>query len=461
MSASPNPTPKDIKSIADQPPGNAIAPPSTTPNAKRANADRNFAIPYLRRHVAEKRRNRQHPPKRGFCYTGIMPRHLAEYVRIPFEFASGDGCFLIDKTGKKYLDFIGGWCVGTVGWRNKEMADAISRQARIGVYVPPMLSYPKQETLATRLAEIAPGKLTRSFRCTSGSEAVEFAIKCARASTGKPMIVSIDSVYHGHTYGAASLGDACRDNMDPCLPGFIKLPMPKTVKQGQEVAEQFEELVRTRKDIAAFMSEPVWTNAGCFIPPAGFYEEIQRICRRYRVLLAMDEVATGFGRCGKLFGSELWGLEPDILCLGKAFTGGYASMGATLVTESVFRGSRGIPDYSTFGWMPQDLAATEKNVEIIVRDHLPENAETVGAYLLKELEPLKKLHKIKAVRGIGLVFGIQFHLPMAALIAYSCYRKGLLVTVADANTLFFSPPLVLTKKLAKEGAEILKKACGA
>lgn len=389
-----------------------------------------------------------------------MSRHLAEYLRVPLAFTSGDGCFLIDAKGKRYLDFIGGWCVATVGWKNAEMADAISRQARIGFYVPPVLSYPKQEAFATRLAELVPGKLTRAFRCTSGSEAVEFALKCARASTGKPIIVTIDGVYHGHTYGAASLGDACGKSMAPCATGFIKLPMPKTVEEGKAVALQFERLIVKRGDIAAFMSEPVWTNAGCFIPPEGFYEEIQRICRRHGVLLAMDEVATGFGRCGKLFASELWGLKPDILCMGKAFTGGYASMGATLVTETIFRRSSSIPDYSTFGWMPQDLAAAEKNVEIIVRDHLYENAEKVGASMLEELKPLEKLIKIKAVRGIGLLFGIEFHLPIAALIMVSCYRKGLLVTLADANTLFFSPPLVLNKKLAKQGVKILKEACG-
>jgi acetylornithine/succinyldiaminopimelate/putrescine aminotransferase len=164
------------------------------------------------------------------------------------------------------------------------------------------------------------------------------------------------------------------------------------------------------------------------------------------------------------FGVRLtWGLTPcgtDIHFMGKAFTGGYATMGATLVTEFVYRGSNSIPDYSTFGWMPQDLAATEKNVEIIVRDRLPENAEAFGAMMLKELKPLEWLIKIKHVRGIDLLFGIEFHLPIAALIAFRCYRKGLLVTVADANTLFFSPPLVLNKRLAKQGVGILKEACG-
>lgn len=389
-----------------------------------------------------------------------MSKYVADYDSVPFEITGGKGCFLYGKNGREYLDFIGGWCVGTAGWQNAEMAEAISAQAREGFYVPPLLRYPRQDVLAKRLTELAPGKLKRVFRCTSGSEAVEFGIKCARSASGKSMIVTIDGVYHGHTYGAASLGDACIEKMAPCLPGFIKLPMPKTEEEGMSVVAEFERLIKNRGDIAAFISEPLWTNAGCFIPPEGFYKSIEVVCRKYGVLLAMDEVATGFGRCGRMFGSELWGIKPDIMCLGKAFTGGYAAMGATLVTEEVYRKSAGIPDYSTFGWLPQDLAATEKNVEIIIRDRLSENARVVGAYMLQELKELEKLKKIKAVRGKGLIFGIEFRLPIAPLYAVAAYRKKLLIALADSRTLFISPPLIITKETAKQGTDILKKICG-
>ncbi len=389
-----------------------------------------------------------------------MPKHLADHGSVPLDFADGEGCFLIDKKGRRFLDFIGGWCTATVGWKNPEMAEAITAQARRGVYVPPLFRSPQQEALAGLLIEHAPGKLARVFRCTSGSEAVEFAIKCARAASGKPTVVSIDGVYHGHTYGAMSVGDACSPKTAPCVPNFLKLPMPKTAQEGQEVADGFEKLVEERGDVAAFFSEPVWTNAGCFIPPEDFYPRIQEICREHGILLVMDEVATGMGRCGKMFASELWGLEPDIICLGKSFTGGYATMGATLVTEEVFKRSNHISEYSTFGWLQQDLAATTKNVEMIVRDRLHENAAEVGRYLLEQLKPLEKLRRIKQVRGVGMVFGIEFHLPISAIVDVACYRKGLLVVLSDARTVFFSPPLCIDKKLAKQGTDILKAACG-
>lgn len=385
--------------------------------------------------------------------------YLADHDSVPLDIVGGKGCHLFEKKGAKLLDFIGGWCVGTVGWQDAEMEKAITAQAKKGFYVPPLLRSPEQEAFAKTLVSHAPGRLRRAFRCTSGSEAVEFAIKCARAATGKQAIVSIDGVYHGHTYGAASLGNAC-DKMQPCAPGFIKLPLPRTPEMAERVVEEFERILIQRDDVAAFMSEPVWTNAGTFIPPAWFYPRIQELCRRHGALLVMDEVAAGMGRCGALFASELWGIEPDIVCMGKAIGGGYATLGATLVTEDVFRKSRGIPEYSTFGWLQQDLAAAAKNFELVIERNLVDNARAMGELIMEELQPIRQAKKVKDVRGIGLVFSVEFHLPIAPAIVWSCYRSGLLVALADAKTLFCSPPLALTEKLAREGARTIRKACG-
>jgi len=390
-----------------------------------------------------------------------MAKHLADYGSTPIDFVRGQGSYLFDKRGKKFLDFQTGWCVGTVGWRNLEMAEAICRQAHEGLHVPPWFRVERHERFAARLVKLAPGNLNRVFRACSGSEAVEFAIKAARAATGKTTVVSVGGVYHGHTYGAASLGNASHQRMGPGLPGFIKLKMPRSKKDVSETLKQFEALLEERDDIAAFISEPVWTNAGCVIPDPDFYPNIQALCRKHHVLLVMDEVATCMGRCGKMFGSELWGIEPDILCLGKSLTGGYATLAATMVTERVFQKARGIPYHPTFGWAFQDLAAVEKNVELIVRDRLHINAEVVGAYLLNELKPLESLKKVKIVRGVGMVLAIEFRLPIAPLIAVKCYRNGLVVEFTDTKTLFLSPMLNLSPKDAKIGANIIKQACEA
>ena len=387
-----------------------------------------------------------------------MGKHLADYGSAPVDFVRGNGSYLYDKNGKKYLDFQTGWCVGTVGWKNKEMAEAISAQAREGFHEPPWFRVERHEKFASRLIELAPGKLNRVFRACSGSEAVEFAIKAARAATKKTTIVTIDGVYHGHTYGAGSVGNGFGTTLAPC-DGFAKVPMPKNEKREIETLREIEALF-AQGDVAAFLSEPVWTNAGCFIPSPNFYPSVESLCRAYGVLLAMDEVATCMGRCGRLFGSELWGIRPDIIALGKSFTGGYATMAATMVTEHVFQRARGIPSHPTFGWAFQDLAAVEKNVEIIVRDNLAQNAADVGAYLLDLLKPLESLKKVREVRGVGMVLAVEFRIPVAVLVAARCYRAGLVVEFTDARTLFLSPMLNLKKSDARRGAEIIRKACG-
>ncbi|MEW6407627.1 MAG: aspartate aminotransferase family protein [Patescibacteria group bacterium] len=384
-----------------------------------------------------------------------MSKHLADYDSGPLYFKDAKDCYLYDIFGARYLDFIAGWCVGNLGWKRKEIIEAVKKEAEGGFYVPPFVRWRKWEELASLLCKIAPGKLSRAFRCTGGSEAVEFAIKCARATIGKKIIVSIDGVYHGHTYGAASVGNACNEKINPCAPGFVKLPMP-TQKNFQQVIKQFEELVQ-KNDVAAFLSEPVFSNAGVFIPPPEFYPKIQEICRQYGVLLAMDEVAVGFGRCGKLFTSELWDLQPDIMCLGKGLTGGYGGAGATLVTEEVFKKSRGIPDYSTFGWVPNATAAMLENVKILLKKKPWESAKILGEQMLKSLKELEKNPKVKEVRGIGLMFGIELREPIARKIITQCALRGVLMAECDDHTLFISPPLVIGQKLADEGVRIIKK----
>lgn len=389
-----------------------------------------------------------------------MSSAIANHKAVPVTIARGQGCYLFDNRGRRYLDFMGGWCVGTVGWSHPGMAKAIAQQAQGHFFTVASFRLDVQEQLAEELLRRAPGKMSRVYRCTSGSEAVELAIKCARAATGKKTIIAFDDVYHGHTYGAASLGIALTPAMSPGVPFFEKLPLPKTAEQAKRALLALHRLLRTRRDVAAVMTEPVWTNAGCFIPPADFLPQVEALCREYNVLFIMDEVAAGMGRCGRWYASELWNLTPDIITLGKGLTGGYASLGATLVTNTVYKRAKNIPHYSTFGWCLTDAAATLANIRFMEKEQLVENAAKVGTFLLNELKPLAALRKVKMVRGQGMVLAIEFKLPRAPKVAFDCYRKGLLVEFSDARTLFISPPLALTRAQAKAGATIVKQTCG-
>jgi 4-aminobutyrate aminotransferase-like enzyme len=393
-------------------------------------------------------------------------KHIALHWSRPIEITHGEGCHLFGPKGERYLDFAAGWCVGNIGWGRADVREALVKEAERGTYIPPFLLFSPWDDFAKMLCDIAPGnRLQRVFPCASGSEAVEFAIKCARAATGKEKIVSIDEVYHGHTYGAASLGRNNGAAIAPYVPGFLKLPMPHALHgvRAEDVLEKFAQMVEADAGIAAFMTEPVWSNAGSIVPPAAFLPEIEKLCRQHGVLFIMDEVATGFGRCGKLFASELWNLSPDILCLAKGLTGGYATMGATLVSEEIFKKTEGIPSYSTFGWLQTDFAATKANVDVLLKEKLWENAKTVGKYLLAELKSLEDLPCVAEVRGIGLLLAIEIvrdasssspdYEKLSAL-CDACAAKGLIIEIAGSS-LFLSPPLILTKELAAEGAAII------
>ncbi|MBI2984316.1 MAG: aspartate aminotransferase family protein [Candidatus Kerfeldbacteria bacterium] len=377
---------------------------------------------------------------------------LADHFSRDIAIVDGDGCYVTDRDGRRYIDFVAGWCVGTVGWKHHAVVTALKRQAEHGLFVPALFRYPAWEQFAKQLVDLAPGsRLQRAWRCTSGSEAIEFAIKCARAATGKKTIVSIDGVYHGHTYGAASVGDAMTPDMAPGVPGFMKLPLPNQyhgVDTG-DVISRFEHLLRASHDVAAFLSEPVFTNAGVILPPSDFYPEIQRLCRQHGVLVMMDEVATGFGRCGALFASSLWGLEPDVLCLGKGMTGGYGTMGATLVSEEIFQRSKHIPQLSTFGWAAQDMAAAQAVIDVILRERLWENAHGLGMYLIDQLRALESRPYVGQVRNAGLLLGMEIvkdksskkpDPERAEKLAEDCARSGLLIETAG-NVLFMSPPI--------------------
>lgn len=397
-----------------------------------------------------------------------MKSTLADYSSRAITLTDGSGCVLHDDTGKAYLDFLGGWCVSTVGWQHPDIAAAVQRAMTKSVYIPAVCRSTDQQQFADLLVKHSPRPdQMRAYRCTSGSEAVEFALKCARAATRKPTIISIEGVYHGHTYGAASVGRACSEKMSPCLPGFIKLPMPNAYRNVtvESVIDQFKQLLDSRNDIAAFLSEPIWSNAGVFIPPSNFYPHIEALCREHGVLFIMDEVAVGCGRTGKWLASEWWNLKPDIICLGKGITGGYGTLGSTLVTEEIYQASHGIPAYSTFGWLMTDLAAARANVDIILRERLWENAEQVGQYLLDQLKPLEQHPKVGEVRGKGLLLGLEIvkdktnkepDIDGAELIMNKCAEAELLLETAD-NVVFLSPPLILSQAEATQGADIIKQ----
>ncbi len=375
---------------------------------------------------------------------GVEPHNL--------QVARTEGAYLVDARGKRYLDFLSGWCVGNFGWGAEHLREAI-RDYRGPDYVQPNLLYAPWTELARMLVRLAPAPLKVAYRATGGTEAVEIALQLAMAATGRSRFVAIEGDYHGNSIGTVSIADKyARAPYKNLLHGCESLAPPLDRK----AADRLERMLK-RRDVAAFIMEPIVLNIGVEIPEPAFMLRLGDLCRHYGTLLVMDEVACGFGRTGRLFASEHYDIQPDLLCLGKAITGGYAPMGATLATREV---ARKVGDqasfYSTFGWHPLSTAVALANLRWLVanRRALLKSANGISAYFSQRLAKMP----FERVRIAGLAIAAQASSARAASrIAEECRQEGLLLAAED-NVLTLFPPLTLDRRAAKRGLDILEAA---
>lgn len=370
------------------------------------------------------------------------------------EIVKSDSDYLIDAKGKKFIDFYMGWCVGNIGWGNKQVRNAI-KHFNGPDYVNPSYLYQPWAELAELLAKITPGKLIKSFRTTGGTESVEIALRSASVCTGRHKFISIEGSYHGNSIGAQSIGDSqFRAHQPNLLFRSYKINAPFNDKSISQIAKLLK-----RKDIAAFIMEPVICNLGVIIPKREFMTEIQSLCKEYGTLLIMDEVATGFGRTGKLFACEHFNIEPDILCLAKGLTGGYAAMGATIVTDEVAKAMEyDFSYYSTFGWHPLSVAAALANIHYILdnKAQLLQNTSDISQYFQQRLLKMRFKHPAE-IRIIGLAIAIEFkNADYPKQIIETAKKKGLLLSYVG-NSIVMFPALNIHKTTAKNGLDILEQ----
>jgi len=362
--------------------------------------------------------------------------------------------FIYDDNGKRYIDFNAGWCVGNLGWRRKEIQSKIN-PARIPDYIAPGYHYRGWVELAQLLASIAPGELQKSVRATGGTEAVEAAMQIAMLYTGRTKFLSVEGSYHGNSIGTLSIGTSeNREQFKNLLPNCVKIKPPLDDKAADKVEARLK-----NKDIAALIMEPVICNLGVMIPEHAFMKTISALCKRYGTLLVIDEVACGFGRTGKLFASEHFEIQPDVLCLAKAITAGYVPMGACITTEKIASKvmKKGFQFYSTYGWHPLAVEAAianlrywKKNKEKILRN------VTVLSQCFTDALSQMKFKKGATVRILGVAIGIEVSdQKYADSIQQKSLKKGLLFTTQE-KTLTFFPPLTMRQSIAIEGLEILE-----
>jgi ornithine--oxo-acid transaminase len=322
----------------------------------------------------------------------------------------GEGAYLIDSEGERFLDLLSGYGVFALGRNHPDLIAAIQDVLAAHTANLPQLGVTLLNgVLAEQLLARAPGSVAAMVPANTGTEAVEAAIKISRAATGRPRVLYAEHAFHGLTLGSLSLNgnQEFRAGFGPLLPGCDPVPFGDPDALERELA---------RGDVAALVIEPV-QGKGVNLPPDGYLAAAQRLCRDAGALFVCDEVQTGLGRTGRFLALEHWQLEPDMICLAKALSGGFVPIGAVLVSSAafarVFDGmERAVRHGSTFGSNDLAAAAALATLRVLERDDLVAHAERMGALLLELTRPLIDRHEVvRDVRGLGLMWAIELGPP--------------------------------------------------
>jgi ornithine--oxo-acid transaminase len=324
----------------------------------------------------------------------------------------GEGAHLIDSDGERYLDLFGGYGVFAIGRNNPQAIAAVEEvmAARTG-NLPQLGVTLLSGVLAEQLLARSPASVGAMVPANTGTEAVEAAIKISRAATGRPRVLYAEHAFHGLTLGSLSINgsDEFRDGFGPLLPGCDPVGFGDLDHLQLELAAG---------DVAAFVVEPI-QGKGVNLPPDGYLQGAQRLCAEAGTLFVCDEVQTGIGRTGRFLALEHWGLEPDLICLSKALSGGLVPIGAVLVSraafDSVFDGmERAVRHGSTFGGNDLAAAAALATLRVLDSEQLVARAERSGELLLELTAPLaERFETVRGVRGLGLMWAIEFGPPSA------------------------------------------------
>ncbi len=424
-------------------------------------------------------------PAQSTSVSGAVQKHrdylfpaVSMYYQEPLALVRGEGMYVWDDAGRRYLDAFGGVLTISVGHANPKVVEAIVEQVKTLSHASTLYATEPQSNLAEKMAEIAPGKLTKSFFTSSGTEANDTAFAAAKHATGRQEIVALRHSYSGRAAQTlAASGQAPWKRLPAQVPGFVHAHAPYCYRCpfkleypdcGLACADDIEELIRTSTtgEIAAFMAETIIGSGGFIVPPPGYFERAVGIARKYGGLFIADEVQTAWGRTGeKWFGIEHWNVEPDILVSAKGMGNG-APVAVTITTPEVADKYPGIT-FATFGGNPVSMAAALATLQVIEEEDLRTNAKVVGAYLREKLEALQDKHPlIGDVRGMGLMQGLELvqdrrtkePAPQAVLDLFEeTKRRGVLIGKGGlyANVIRLGPPLNATKAHVDELVEAL------
>jgi putrescine aminotransferase len=407
----------------------------------------------------------------------------------------GEGHYVYNDRGQRYINSNSCTWNFSIGYGREEIIEAAIQQMRELPFSSCWgIVHPRAIELAAKLVQITSGNFTHVYLGSNGSEAVETALKLARQyhrqsrnsrDRGRYKIISLRGSYHGFAYGAATLSGSenYETKFGPMVPGFVQIKPPYCYRCpyqkdgypgcGLACAQALEEAILSEgpESIAAFIMEPVMGEFGVVVPPEEYYRQVGEICKQYGLLFIADEVTTGFGRTGKLFVSQDWKPQPDILCLGKAISGGYLPLAATLTTEDIYQRFRGKDNFfmhgSTNSGHPVCAAVGLAAIDIILREKLPENAARMGTYLKSRLSELMDSHPIIGeVRGSGLMIAIDLTKNRKTKECFTrdniynflldAVSRGMLLSYSDWGLSMF-PPFNIDEGIADQIVEIMDK----
>ena len=389
---------------------------------------------------------------------------------------SAEGIYIINGSGKKYMDFHGN-NVHQVGYGNEFVKEAVKKQMDTLPFCPRRYTNETAVKLAEKLGALSPGNLNRVLLMPGGTTAVSTALKLARAVTGKHKIVTCWDSFHGASMDAISVGGEAqfRSYMGPMMPGVERIPPPSSYrgifsdnKKGDVFnAEYLEYVIEKEGDIGAFIAETI-RNTDVQIPSKPFWKKVREICTKHGVLLILDEIPIAFGRTGKMFSYEHYGIEPDIVCLGKGLGAGIIPI-AAIVARDDFN----VADDVALGHYTHEKgtlgsAAALAMLQFIEDNRLLEKVKEDELFMKEQLTALKEKYPlIGDIRGIGLLWGIELvrdrntkekAIKESEAVMYECLKRGMSFKVSAGNVLQLSPPLIITRDQLKEALSIVETA---
>jgi 4-aminobutyrate aminotransferase len=410
----------------------------------------------------------------------ISPSYPRSY---PFVMDHGRGSEVWDVDGNRFLDFAAGIAVTSTGHSHPKVVKAIQEQAEKFIHISADFYHETWVQLGEKLDEIAPFKEDAvSFMTNSGTESVEAAIKLARYHNGCTQFIGFLGAFHGRTFGSLSFTaskPAYREGFYPLMNGVTHVPFPNPYRPvlrsrpgedyGETVVRYIEEQILGKllphEDVAAVLVETIQGEGGYIVPAPGFFPALRELCNKFDILLIVDEVQSGMGRTGKWWAIEHFGVEPDIVCVGKGIASGIP-LGAIIARQSVVTwpyGSHG----NTYGGNPVACAAGLATIDLIEKEYMV-NAAEVGEYALDALEEIKARHpSVGDVRGIGLMIGVEFvkdretkeadH-DLRDRIVQLAFERSLLTLGCGRSTVRIAPPLSITRSEMDDGLKILEEA---